>query len=211
MCSRRAAQGAAHFLSVKSGQIGGRAADAARQQDRQEGPQTPGFRGLGLSYASAAARSRTDPWPLLRHVAPGYDDAVSDEGRPGKVRDLKCSMVISMPDTGLKPAIITGISEPMGVVRFIDVEDLETNEPNPSRFVLNVDRGVVVHDLTVEQHLYTNISPDVIKVKPGNQDIDVAPGQSVGYVGEAKPSVFPDHSWDHAAENVEVDNSAEDR
>jgi hypothetical protein len=116
--------------------------------------------------------------------------------------------VISIPDAGLKPAIIKAISDPVGSSRMLHLIDLDSGEPLEATHLLGLDRRVKVHSVTVEHHRYENVGSQAREVHLGDRIVDVAPGEGVHYTGPARLDLSGP-GWVHTVEPIEVDR--EDR
>lgn len=124
------------------------------------------------------------------------------------VRDLCAGQVFSVPDTGLAPALVHAISEPVAGVRFIDVLDPADGMPSPARRVLGLDRGMMLHEVETWHHHYRNVADQAATVKLGRREEVVEPGATLHYTGLANPDVFLDEAWQHAAEPVVVESES---
>lgn len=121
------------------------------------------------------------------------------------VKDLSAGDVISLPDAGhSEPALIDGISDPVGGVRFINLVDLQTGNPIDTRLVLGLDRAVKKHAIEVAVHRYTNESGQTLHPDAGDGPFPVASGATVEYVGVARPDVYPPPDWSHDQDEIET-------
>lgn len=118
------------------------------------------------------------------------------------MRHLRAGQVFSLPAANMEPALIDGISDPVGNVRFVLCLDPADGTPVEVRRVLGLDRTVVVHDVEVWHHHYTNTSDVELEVRLGRREETVAPGETLHYTGEARPDTFPVSAWKHQVEPI---------
>lgn len=87
----------------------------------------------------------------------------------------------------------------------INVQDIETGLPNEARLSLGVQRGVLVHEMVINEHSYLNTSSEPIEVTLGHRVTTVQPGEVVRYFGEAKPEAF-DERFSHSSTKIVTDS-----
>lgn len=146
----------------------------------------------------ASERGRERPLlPAAAAIRRLAGNAVGDDGGMNSVRvgDLSLGQVISSEEEGLAPAMI----EAMNSVgdRQLVLRDIGSGERIDRVVKLAADRLVMLHDVEVEHHIYTNVTEDPIEVRLGPETVIVEPGSSFHHTGGVRPDVFPPTAWSH--------------
>jgi hypothetical protein len=114
-----------------------------------------------------------------------------------RVGDLALGQVISSDEGGLAPAVIEAMTA--GAPRQFQLRDMTSGERLEKIFRFDVDTRVVLHDVEVEHHIYTNMSGHSIEVRLGPDKFTIEPGGTFHHTGQPRPDVFRPDLWSHSA------------
>ena len=115
-------------------------------------------------------------------------------------------MVITMPEPTFGPATVIGVTRMPGV-RLLALLDYPTGQPREETLGLGEDRGVVVHDLPVAHHKYTNTSDDLLTITLLEEAVEVPPGATYLHIGGERADVFPPSLWSHVEGPLDIESS----
>ena len=110
-----------------------------------------------------------------------------------RVSDVSLGQVISSDDDGIGPALVEAMTS--GTERQLQLRDIDSGERLEKIQRFRADQLVMVHDVPLEYHIYTNTTAESVEVHLGPETLTVAPGESVRHLGRPRPDVFPPDAW----------------
>jgi hypothetical protein len=110
-----------------------------------------------------------------------------------RVGDLSPGQVISSAEERIGPALIEGMTA--AGERQLQLRDIDSGERLEEIHRFGEDELVMLHDVVVEHHIYTNMTAEPVEVRLGPETLIIAPGTRFHHVGWPRPDVFEPDAW----------------
>jgi hypothetical protein len=110
-----------------------------------------------------------------------------------RVEDLALGQVISSESDGISPSMIEAITS--AGERPLQLRDIDSGERLEEIRRFAKDQLVMLHDVVLKYHIYTNTTAEPVEVRLGPETLTVPPGRSFHHLGRPRPDVFRPGAW----------------